>query len=637
MNLKERFSPYLTPRTAVLLALLGGLVYLVLAFLIAHNTPTLLDEGAYLTKGYWYVTGRYEMYADYGPWDNQMPLAFLIPGAVQAWLAVGLRAARYFNILLSLLLLAGIWLGTKRLSNVWWAAFVVWTMALNPITIQSYIYAATQILGAVMLAWALAFAFDPDRRFSQLAASAVLCALLVMTRITLVFVPVFILLYFVWRDGWRTAVRLAFIAAVAFITLNVLYWPGILDMWVRFLPITKIVPAAAQFQPPRGAENFWLVEADTISRLASFWYGVRFTFLPILAFVFGVLMLVARRIERQSWQFKTGVVFFGLFALLLWLHADASVSGTYCIFCFQGYLSFFAFLAPMLFAMLMHTGAEWRTGGARPTFTALAILLAIGLLTGWGFATRAFWIDTVISPLNVQRVFMLARIPTSSGLQRAFFVVRDANDLTDKTTLDFLMPFARQVGPAAIGLLAGLALVALVAILSWGLVRRGRPSLPYGQALMTALFIFGLILSPTPLMGLDYPVQRCGDVLAAQEAIGAGLRQHVPEGSLVFWGGFKSAAPLLYILDRADTYPSQVNGSYSFRLAGDDDELERYGFWSPTLRDRWLEEADILLLTQTNNKIDTIPDHWQLVAELPAQDLCGSEGPLYVYTNANRP
>lgn len=637
MNLKERLSPILTSRTAILLALLGGLVYLAFAIIAAHNTPTLLDEGAYLTKGYWYITGRYELYGDYGPWGNQMPFAFLIPGAVQAWVAVGLRAARYFNILLSLLLLAGIWLGTKRLSNVWWAAFAVWATALNFVTVQSYIYAATQILGALMLAWALAFAFDPHRRFGQLAASAVLCALLVMTRITLVHVPVFILLYFLWRDGWRTGLKLAFIAAVAFITLNLLFWPGILDMWVRFLPIPKVAPAAVQFQPPRGAENFWVVEADTTSRLASFWYGVRFTFIPVLAYVFSLLMLFARRLDRQSWQFKTAVVFLAMFSVLLWLHADASVSGSYCIFCFQGYLAFFAFVGLMLFAMLMHTGAEWRGGWLRALFTFVTMLSATALLTGWGFANRAFWIDKLLSPLNVQRVFMLARLPTSSGLQRAFFWVRDTNGLTDKTTLDFLMPYARQYGPAVIGLVIGLALLALVAIICWVAARRGRRPQPYGQALMTALFVFGLILTPTPLMGMDYPVQRCGDVLSAQEAIGAGLRQYVPEGSLVFWGGFKSAAPLLYILDRVDTYPSQVNGSYSYRLAGLDDDLERYGFWSPTLRDRWLQEADILLLTETNNKIEDIPDHWQLVVELPLQDLCGSEGPLYVYINANRP
>ncbi|MBI3158238.1 MAG: hypothetical protein HYZ26_01400 [Chloroflexi bacterium] len=637
MTFRDRLSRIATDRNAILLALLGGLVYAVLAVIIAHNTPTLLDEGAYLTKGYWYVSGQYEMYGDYGPWDNQMPLAFLIPGAVQVWVAAGLRSARYFNVLLSLLLLGGVWLGAKRLSNPWWAAFAVWTLALNPITIQSYIYAATQILGALLLAWALAFAFDPERRFAQLAASVVLLALLVMTRITLIHVPLFFMIYFLWRDGLRTALKLAFIAGVVFITLNLLYWPGILDMWVRFLPITKVAPAAAQFEPPRGAENFWLVEADAISRLASFWYGVRFTFLPVLAILFGLFMLFARRLDPKSWQFKTAAVFYPMLLVLFWIHADASVSGTYCVFCFQGYLAFFAFLGVMLFAMLMHTGAAWRAGWPRVAFGWAAALSAVALLTGWGFATRAFWIDKVLSPLNVQRVFMVLRLPTASGFQRAFFWARDTYGLTDKTTLDFLMPFARQYGPAVIGLLIALALLALVALVRWGLARRGLAPRPYGQALMAALFGFALVLSPTPLMGLDYPVQRCGDVLAAQEEIGAGLRALVPEGALVFWGGFKSAAPLLYILDWAETYPSQVNGSYSFRLAGDDEELERYGFWSPTLRDRWLENADILLLTRTNNKIDAIPDHWQLIGQLPAQDACGSEGPLLVYANLSRP
>ena len=41
-----------------------------------------------------------------------------------------------------------------------------------------------------------------------------------------------------------------------------------------------------------------------------------------------------------------------------------------------------------------------------------------------------------------------------------------------------------------------------------------------------------------------------------------------------------------------------MNGDYSYRLDGDPDALERYGFWNHRLADGWLDEADFVLVEE---------------------------------------
>ena len=120
----------------VLLAALGMLVYLLHALNLARYTTSFLDEGLYTYKGFLFVTGRYQFFQQYGLWTNQMPLSFLIPGYVQKWFGPGLDVARYFMIFLALLTLTGLWILTNRWSGKWWAAGVIFAMALNPAEVK---------------------------------------------------------------------------------------------------------------------------------------------------------------------------------------------------------------------------------------------------------------------------------------------------------------------------------------------------------------------------------------------------------------------------------------------------------------------------------------------------------------------
>lgn len=89
------------PWYANLLSLLGGLVYLIQSWMYAKMQTSLLDEGAYLYKGYLFAIGKYWPYQEYGPWTNHMPLSFLIPGYVQTVFGPGLRTGRYLAVFLT--------------------------------------------------------------------------------------------------------------------------------------------------------------------------------------------------------------------------------------------------------------------------------------------------------------------------------------------------------------------------------------------------------------------------------------------------------------------------------------------------------------------------------------------------------
>ena len=108
-RIKDRlYFIYYAPWLAKVLAIVGGVVYSIQSLFYARILPTILDEGAYLIKGYLFATGRYIPYGDYGPWMNHMPLSFLIPGYVQAWFGPGIRTGRYFSIVLGVLMLIGL-------------------------------------------------------------------------------------------------------------------------------------------------------------------------------------------------------------------------------------------------------------------------------------------------------------------------------------------------------------------------------------------------------------------------------------------------------------------------------------------------------------------------------------------------
>src|SRR5436190_18535381 len=79
------------PALAEGISLASFFFYCIELWRYAHIQFSVLDEGLYLYKGWLYATGEYAPFQDYGPWTNQMPLAFLIPGWVERIFGPGLQ------------------------------------------------------------------------------------------------------------------------------------------------------------------------------------------------------------------------------------------------------------------------------------------------------------------------------------------------------------------------------------------------------------------------------------------------------------------------------------------------------------------------------------------------------------------
>jgi branched-subunit amino acid ABC-type transport system permease component len=105
--------------------------FLAQAFIYAHQMPSKVDEGSFLIKGYDYVKGIYTPFQDYGPWTNNMPLAYYIPGVAQVIFGPGLRTGRYFAVFTAVMMLLATWLLLRRLKGKWWALAGVLFFALN--------------------------------------------------------------------------------------------------------------------------------------------------------------------------------------------------------------------------------------------------------------------------------------------------------------------------------------------------------------------------------------------------------------------------------------------------------------------------------------------------------------------------
>ena len=147
------------PWIAEAVAFLGGILYLFQAIKFATVQVSILDEGAYLYKGYLFATGQTTPFQDYGAWGNHMPFSFLIPGYVQTIFGPGLRTGRYFSITLALIMLLGLWIVSRRLGGRWWAMSAIWVVALTPMYSRIYSSAYSQILIACLLIWILAVSY----------------------------------------------------------------------------------------------------------------------------------------------------------------------------------------------------------------------------------------------------------------------------------------------------------------------------------------------------------------------------------------------------------------------------------------------------------------------------------------------
>jgi hypothetical protein len=536
-----------------------------------------LDEGAYLYKGYLFATGQYVPFQEYGVWTNQMPLSFLIPGYVQLAFGPGIRTGRYLAIFLGFLILVGLWLIAYRLGGRWWAALIILLFTWNPALSQMYSIAVSQVLIAALFTWMLVLSLGDDRSIWQVIASSFLAGVMVMTRLNMAPVPVLLFVFFAWKRGWKIGLLSVLITVITVGIGHVLFWPGILQTWAAWLP-RSVTPFLNQWRVPEEYSRLWNPEISLEGRFTSFFRGVRFHFIPMI----GVLVAILLWPNKERWNSENrwgDSIFVAIsFIILLLIHMWAALGKDYCVFCLEGYLAFFCIAG---FVLIILTMPVWRQRITRWRQWVIAILILVAT-SGIGFSAYEE-ISRPLYDLPVPRIL--------SGSFKPGFVLFGAI-LENKFQLT--RPQVWHLLPPIAGLLVGLLILGLTFLFYRFIPLRRDTS--FGYYCIVFFFIIGIILTPSVILGGGYQRSVCEfDTIQSFQETGQYLAKLISQNSTVYWKGGLSIVPLLYV-SGIKIYPPQINDGYSYVEGGDPQTLLKFGLWNKVLGERWSKEADFILI-----------------------------------------
>ena len=563
------------PWLPYVIALTGGLVYILHALLIAHTKTSFLDEGLYLYKGYLFVNGLQTPFADYGVWTNHAILSFLIPGYIQKWFGPGLETGRYFMIFLSLFTLFGLWVFARRWGNLWWAAGMVWVMALNPAEIKVHTLVLSEGPIAAMLVWIVVLTVGEKRPLWQILLGAALTAPLVLTRENMAFVPPILFLYIFWQHGWKTGFLAVLCAGVLFLGGNAFYFPENLKFWSRRVPGFLAQFMQAWQMPNAGVEGS-IPEAEESNLYRMILYFLLTFRLHFVALVSAVTVWLLWPFQGM-WSFTErmrAAIFLSVLLVVLYVaHIQAAFFGEFCISCILLYVGYFDVLGLMLLVIAWPFLLKELTPLRRVVVFGVMALLILGI----GFSTHE---------------------DLSADFARAMIERMDKvylwNALLFRTGLPHLLLFR-----TSFVLLVSLFVLVVGGIALWVAYRRSNGGQDAGRKIgvvaLNAFLMMGLILSPTGILGGGSDFFGCdgSDVIASYERAGRELSAVIEPGSKIYWEG-RLLSIFLYLPD-VQIYPPQMNHVHSFYKGGDSDILFRFGQWNEDLARKWLEEADYIM------------------------------------------
>lgn len=573
------------PHTTFWLAVLGLVVYLLQSFVYIFTSGSMLDEGLYLLKGWYFATGQYIPFQDYGVLTNHMPLAFLIPGYIQSWFGPGLLAGRLFAVAVGFVAVWATWHVARRLGGEWWGQFALWAMVLNPAMVRTFSMALSQGLVVALTAVSLWLSLRRKPKAWQVLLAGGLMGILTMVRVNMLPLVGLWLLYILWEHKSRMFwVSIAGFALV-FLGVHLAYWPNILRMWAYWIPegwVEALEPFYTPWNKYTGREltpNWgWLSNLDDPAwdPIISFWLAMRFNFVVMVGFIANILLWPMNNAWPDQFTKRLAIFLNTAFLALLLVHMWAALGNNSCTsFCFSGYV---VFLGAVGLLSIVVTAPYWRRDlpALRQGFLAMVLVL---LCAGIGFGA-VDKIGRFVAELPVPR---LSADPAPLW---AFF--------HNKYGLSF--NHSRQVLSALAGLGVGLV---LLTTLPW-LLRRCLPSkTSWTAAALLGLFAGGYLLTSTPLFALGDETLKCGGNLVRSYAqAGRELSPLLHVGERLYYHGPNSPAILLY-LPAVQIYPAQLNNVFAFSTASDgsdSERLERFGYWNEQLKEEWSAEADVVLL-----------------------------------------
>ncbi len=565
------------PALAEITSIAGFFFYCSQLWTFSRVQFSVLDEGLYLFKGWLYTGGDYRPFQDYGPWTNQMPLSFLIPGWVERIFGPGLQTGRAFAFALALLALIALWLTARRLGNRWIAALLMLAVALDPAATRMVSMAASQGLVACLLAWTMFFSLGEGRKEWHFALAGLLAATTVMVRINLLPILPLLLVYILWAHGWKSALWALAGEALIFGAVHIAYWPNILRLWAKWLPL----PFLKAFAPPPNIP-VWNPDNPLEFRVASFFLVFRFHFAAMVG------MLASWVFWPKDWksqlQLKAAVFLSVLLIILFILHGWAALGNEYCVFCFPTYTAFYSGLGLLLVAVTL---PSWRM--TLPAWRKwVGALTMLALLVGMAYSAERTAADLLGE--NFYKNLLALPVPGFSGAA-LWQILTNKLRVEYKTIYDTVHLWFPMIVAAAFGLLL---------LSAWRLPNGRKNSVANGVLIFILL---GTLFSPSQLLAGEYNSYDCPkDVVPRYAAVGARLAKIIPPGSSVYWVGY-SPVTLLY-LPGVKIYPAQLHGVYSFRISDDDDALMKYGWWNQHLAEKWLNEADFVLVEARNMSHD---------------------------------
>ena len=611
-------------RLAYLVALSGWVLYFIQSSIYVHIQTMVSDEGGYLYAGNLFAQGILRPFQDYGLIRNYAPLAYLIPGQIEAWFGAGLRTGRFFSVFCGMIMVVALWLTARRLSSKWWAAAVVWAVVLTPISIQIYSMAITEALVACLLVCSLLFFLGPGRSLWQIISGSILAGLTVMTRHNLIPLVPLLVAYVFWQDGKKAGWWALVASLLPILVIHALYWPNILELWAIWLP-ARFTP----FLDPYRVVSTNIAgssEVQVLGRLSSFLQGIRFHYFTMVGFCV-CLFLWPKRNDWANEASKRAAYFLAaLFLVLALLHAWASFIITNpvvsCTFCFTPYLAFFDVT---VFLLIIVCIPSWKKT-ISPFVLAIILLFTLILAAGLGYAAFdrfGVWIMNLKFPAITRGWDPRQWSP--------FITLWDI--LSNKFHQDLWD--SRAPVAAIAGLIVGLLSFAAGKLIYDLLLKKGRISgYSFGAFFLILILCLGVILSP--LMGGTYRQNGIcpADVLRRYEEIGSTIRENVPENSRVYWAGH-SIALLLYAPTLKVFYP-QIYPLSFYRPTGDSQQLLKHGLWTAELSRQWLSESTVII---TASDWFTRPDYpgdaallkYNVIRSIPANP-CDPSSYILIYT-----
>jgi hypothetical protein len=459
-------------------------------------------------------------------------------------------------------------------------------MALNPAETKVHTLAISEGLIAPMLVWMLVLVLGVRRPNWQVLLSSGLAAFMLMTRVNLAYVPPILILFVLWRYGWRLAAQAALVGLLVLAALHAFFWPDILKAWAWWLP-ESITPFLNNWRIPQAALGQLLPPDETASPRTIILYTLLTFRLHFVALASALAVCLAwprrsreaplkrsgRGGRQLSERMRAAVFLLVLLAVLMTAHMQAAFTSN-CVSCILLYVGNFDFIGLLLlviaFPFLSRQLPAWRR----------ALIFAAGALLIVGIGTTAYEeVSTDFAKLMIERM-------------DHFY---PWNVLQNLTGIAPLLLF-RQVYVILLSLLAiaGLALLLLIFVRLSPDRQTGLRQA--GFAAINLTLLAALLLSPTRALGKGNDFFDCGDtdVLASFREGGAYLAGIIPPGSKIYWEG-RLPAIFLYT-PGVIVYPPQLNHVHGYYDGGDAEVLYRFSRWNDALARQWIAQADFVLL-----------------------------------------